>query len=171
MKKSLKIVFFILVFSCMVCSCWLTFPFARIPVHKHDGNVVAFANKTSTERIKLIAKHTTSSVLNEKYGGVRTFYMHWDCDIECRANCTTPVKTMLIEILNSWDSILIIRDDTVRLEYIGCKMSNMGDSAHSIYNIDTSRRLNEDMELHFLEVPHFQKKPVSEIIYLFNCIK
>ena len=34
---------------------------------------------------------------------------------------------------------------------------------YSIYNIDTSRRLNEDMELHFLEVPKFQKKPVSEM--------
>ena len=34
---------------------------------------------------------------------------------------------------------------------------------YSIYNIETGRRLNEDMELHFLEVPKFQKKPVSEM--------
>ena len=36
-------------------------------------------------------------------------------------------------------------------------------SMYSIYNIETGRRLNEDMELHFLEVPKFQKKPVSEM--------
>jgi len=36
-------------------------------------------------------------------------------------------------------------------------------SMYSIYNIETDRRLNEDMELHFLEVPKFQKKPVSEM--------
>ena len=79
----------------MVCSCRLLFPIARIPARKHDGNVVAFANKTATERIKLIARHTTSSILNEKYGGVRTFYMHWDCDIECRANRATDRKSVV----------------------------------------------------------------------------
>ena len=36
-------------------------------------------------------------------------------------------------------------------------------SMYSIYNKETSRRLNEDMELHFLEVNKFQKKPVSEM--------
>ena len=36
-------------------------------------------------------------------------------------------------------------------------------SMYSIYNMETGRRLNEDMELHFLEVPKFQKKPVSEM--------
>ena len=36
-------------------------------------------------------------------------------------------------------------------------------SMYSIYNMETKRRLNEDMELHFLEVPKFQKKPVSEM--------
>ena len=36
-------------------------------------------------------------------------------------------------------------------------------SMYSIYNKETGRRLNEDMELHFLEVPKFQKKPVSEM--------
>lgn len=36
-------------------------------------------------------------------------------------------------------------------------------SMYSIYNLETGRRLNEDMELHFLEVPKFQKKPVSEM--------
>ncbi|BAL84792.1 hypothetical protein SELR_pSRC700090 (plasmid) [Selenomonas ruminantium subsp. lactilytica TAM6421] len=36
-------------------------------------------------------------------------------------------------------------------------------SMYSIYNMETQRRLNEDMELHFLEVPKFQKKPVSEM--------
>ena len=36
-------------------------------------------------------------------------------------------------------------------------------SMYSIYNMKTHRRLNEDMELHFLEVPKFQKKPVSEM--------
>ena len=36
-------------------------------------------------------------------------------------------------------------------------------SMYSIYNIETGRRLNEDMELHFLEVPKFQKKPVSDM--------
>ena len=34
---------------------------------------------------------------------------------------------------------------------------------YSIYNMEIGRRLNEDMELHFLEVPKFQKKPVSEM--------
>lgn len=34
---------------------------------------------------------------------------------------------------------------------------------YSIYNQENGRRLNEDMELHFLEVPKFQKKPVSEM--------
>jgi len=34
---------------------------------------------------------------------------------------------------------------------------------YSIYNIDTKRRLNNDMELHFLEVPKFTKKPVKEM--------
>lgn len=29
--------------------------------------------------------------------------------------------------------------------------------------METHRRLNEDMELHFLEVPKFQKKPISEM--------
>ena len=36
-------------------------------------------------------------------------------------------------------------------------------SMYSIYNIDTRRRLNNDMELHFLEVPKFTKKPVKEM--------
>ena len=36
-------------------------------------------------------------------------------------------------------------------------------SMYSIYNQENGRRLNEDMELHFLEVPKFQKKPVSEM--------
>ena len=36
-------------------------------------------------------------------------------------------------------------------------------SMYSIYNIETGRRLNEDMELHFLEVPKFQKKPVKKM--------
>ena len=36
-------------------------------------------------------------------------------------------------------------------------------SMYSIYNIDTKRRLNNDMELHFLEVPKFTKKPVKEM--------
>ena len=36
-------------------------------------------------------------------------------------------------------------------------------SMYSIYNIDTQRRLNSDMELHFLEVPKFTKKPVKEM--------
>ena len=36
-------------------------------------------------------------------------------------------------------------------------------SMYSIYNIKTGRRLNEDMELHFLEVPKFQKKPVKKM--------
>ncbi len=36
-------------------------------------------------------------------------------------------------------------------------------SMYSIYNLETGRRLNEDMELHFLEVPKFQKKPISEM--------
>ena len=36
-------------------------------------------------------------------------------------------------------------------------------SMYSIYNMEIKRRLNEDMELHFLEVPKFQKKPVSEM--------
>ena len=36
-------------------------------------------------------------------------------------------------------------------------------SMYSIYNIDTQRRLNSDMELHFLEVPKFTKKPVQEM--------
>ncbi len=36
-------------------------------------------------------------------------------------------------------------------------------SMYSIYNMETHRRLNEDMELHFLEVPKFQKKPISEM--------
>ena len=36
-------------------------------------------------------------------------------------------------------------------------------SMYSIYNIKTGRRLNEDMELHFLEVPKFQKKPIGEM--------
>ena len=36
-------------------------------------------------------------------------------------------------------------------------------SMYSIYNKETGRRLNEDMELHFLEVPKFHKKPISEM--------
>jgi len=36
-------------------------------------------------------------------------------------------------------------------------------SMYSIYNIETGRRLNEDLELHFLEVPKFQKKPIVEM--------
>lgn len=36
-------------------------------------------------------------------------------------------------------------------------------STFSIYNIKTQRRLNKDMELHFLEVPKFKKKPVKEM--------
>ena len=36
-------------------------------------------------------------------------------------------------------------------------------SMYSIYNIDTQRRLNNDMELHFLEVPKFTKKLVKEM--------
>ena len=36
-------------------------------------------------------------------------------------------------------------------------------SMFSIYNMKTGRRLNKDMELHFLEVPKFKKKPVSEM--------
>lgn len=36
-------------------------------------------------------------------------------------------------------------------------------SMYSIYNMNTGRRLNRDMELHFLEVPKFQKKPVAEM--------
>ena len=36
-------------------------------------------------------------------------------------------------------------------------------SMYSIYNIETGRRLNEDLELHFLEVPKFQKKPIFEM--------
>ena len=36
-------------------------------------------------------------------------------------------------------------------------------SMYSIYNIETKRRLNSDMELHFLEVPKFKKKPVKEM--------
>lgn len=36
-------------------------------------------------------------------------------------------------------------------------------SMYSIYNQETGRRLNEDMELHFLEVPKFKKKPISEM--------
>ena len=36
-------------------------------------------------------------------------------------------------------------------------------SMYSIYNIDTKLRLNNDMELHFLEVPNFTKKPVKEM--------
>ena len=36
-------------------------------------------------------------------------------------------------------------------------------SMYSIYNIETGRRLNEDMELHFLEVPKFGKKPISKM--------
>lgn len=36
-------------------------------------------------------------------------------------------------------------------------------SMYSIYNIETQRRLNNDMELHFLEVPKFQKKPIKEM--------
>jgi len=36
-------------------------------------------------------------------------------------------------------------------------------SMYSIYNMETHRRLNEDMELHFLEVPKFKKKPISEM--------
>ena len=36
-------------------------------------------------------------------------------------------------------------------------------SMYSIYNIETGRRLNEDMELHFIEVPKFKKKPVGEM--------
>lgn len=34
-------------------------------------------------------------------------------------------------------------------------------SMYSIYNIETGRQLNEDMELHFLEVPKFRKKPIK----------
>ena len=34
---------------------------------------------------------------------------------------------------------------------------------YSIYNIETGRRLNEDLELHFLEIPKFQKKPIGEM--------
>ena len=36
-------------------------------------------------------------------------------------------------------------------------------SMFSIYNMKTGRRLNKDMELHFLEVPKFKKKPVNEM--------
>ena len=36
-------------------------------------------------------------------------------------------------------------------------------SMYSIYNQENGRRLNEDMELYFLEVPKFQKKPISEM--------
>ena len=36
-------------------------------------------------------------------------------------------------------------------------------SMYSIYNIETGRRLNEDLELHFLEIPKFQKKPIGEM--------
>lgn len=39
-------------------------------------------------------------------------------------------------------------------------------SMYSIYNKETGRRLNEDMELHFLDVPKFKKKPVSEMAIL-----
>lgn len=36
-------------------------------------------------------------------------------------------------------------------------------SMYSIYNMETKRQLNNDMELHFLEVPKFQKKPIKEM--------
>jgi len=36
-------------------------------------------------------------------------------------------------------------------------------SMYSIYNIETGHRLNEDMELHFLEVPKFKKKPINKM--------
>lgn len=36
-------------------------------------------------------------------------------------------------------------------------------SMYSIYNMETKRRLNKDMELHFLEVPKFQKKPIKDM--------
>ena len=36
-------------------------------------------------------------------------------------------------------------------------------SMFSIYNMKTGRRLNKDMELHFLEVPKFKKKPIKEM--------
>lgn len=36
-------------------------------------------------------------------------------------------------------------------------------SMYSIYDIENNRRLNEDMELHFLEVPKFHKKPISKM--------
>ena len=36
-------------------------------------------------------------------------------------------------------------------------------SMFSIYNMETGRRLNKDMELHFLEVPKFKKKPVKDM--------
>ncbi len=34
---------------------------------------------------------------------------------------------------------------------------------YSIYNIKTGERLNNDMELHFLEIPKFVNKPVKEM--------
>ena len=34
---------------------------------------------------------------------------------------------------------------------------------YSIYNIKTSDRLNRDMELHFLEIPKYTHKPISEM--------
>ena len=34
---------------------------------------------------------------------------------------------------------------------------------YGVYNIETMHRLNKDLELHFLEVPKFQKKPVKEM--------
>ena len=36
-------------------------------------------------------------------------------------------------------------------------------SMFSIYNMKNGRRLNKDMELHFLEVPKFKKKPVKDM--------
>ena len=44
-----------------------------------------------------------------------------------------------------------------------------GDEPHSmygLYNMKTGHRLTNDMEIHFLEVPKFKKKPVSEMTKL-----
>ncbi len=109
------------------------FPVERL--HQYDGNILSIANKTDSKFILLCAWRDTLSAQYERYQCCKTYIIDKDTEEDLREYI--PAEQMLYEIVNSWDTVYVVKDDTIRLFYSCNHLTHKGDSIHDIYNINS----------------------------------
>ena len=128
--------------SAILCESCTSFMLRFFPLEmtggKRDGNMVSLANKSSAKRILFVAWQHKPAGHFDNYGCCDAGFLENYCELYEKDDI--PVEDILYQWVNTWDTVYVVKDDTIRLFYSCNHLTHKGDSIHDIYNIDSWER-------------------------------